>query len=79
MFLRNERHEAPVSLTHESQPRAHGRLDRQSLETLFGDFTKAVLVNKHVRGCSRCAGPMVQQNASLVCLECSNEEELETA
>src|SRR3990172_3100584 len=33
---------------------------RPSLETLFAGFTRAVLEDKQVRGCSRCAGPMVE-------------------
>jgi len=53
-----------------------GARDTRTLQTLFNRVIVAVLDEKHVRGCSRCAGPMVQTNGVMLCLECANQEEL---
>ena len=54
----------------------NGARDKGSLEASFEGVARAVLDGKQVRGCARCAGPMVQQDATLVCLECSHQEEV---
>lgn len=62
-----------IAHTYDNDGKAH----QQTLERLFEEVTSALLQEKHVRGCRRCAGPVVQQDATLACLECALEEDLD--